>query len=90
MYSDKDSNLISDYYYYIIKIRLNVIYSNYIYNYNYISSIILLLKLYYYLLIKGYREMFELLELLEMTCPPACTCLFKLRPGVLSKTLSHM
>ena len=30
------------------------------------------------------------LELLELTCPTACTCLFKLRPGVLSKTLSHM
>ena len=30
------------------------------------------------------------LELLELTCPTASTCLFKLRPGVLSKTLSHM
>ena len=27
---------------------------------------------------------------LELTCPTVCTCLFKLRPGVLSKTLSHM
>ena len=28
--------------------------------------------------------------MLELTWPTACTCLFKLRPGVLSKTLSHM
>ena len=28
--------------------------------------------------------------LLELTCPTVCTCLFKLRPGVLSKTLSHI
>ena len=28
--------------------------------------------------------------LLELTCPTVCTYLFKLRPGVLSKTLSHM
>ena len=27
---------------------------------------------------------------LELACPTACTCLFTLRPGVLSKTLSHM
>ena len=27
---------------------------------------------------------------MELTCPNTCTCLFKLRPGVLSKTLSHM
>ena len=27
---------------------------------------------------------------LELACPTACTCLFKLRPGVLSKTLSHI
>ena len=27
---------------------------------------------------------------LELACQTACTCLFKLRPGVLSKTLSHM
>ena len=27
---------------------------------------------------------------LELTCLTACTCLFKVRPGVLSKTLSHM
>ena len=31
-----------------------------------------------------------MLGLLELTCPTVCTCLFKLRPGVLSKTLSHM
>ena len=30
------------------------------------------------------------LELLELACPTACACLFKLRPSVLSKTLSHM
>ena len=30
------------------------------------------------------------LELLESTCPTAYPCLFKLRPGVLSKTLTHM
>ena len=30
------------------------------------------------------------MELLELTCPTVCTCLFNLRPGVLSKTLSHM
>ena len=29
-------------------------------------------------------------EVLEVACPIACTCLFKVRPGVLSKTLSHM
>ena len=28
--------------------------------------------------------------LLELTCSAVCRCLFKLRPGVLSKTLSHM
>ena len=27
---------------------------------------------------------------LELACPAACACLFKLRPGVLSKTLSNM
>ena len=42
------------------------------------------------MLIKGYRWMLELLELLELTCPTACACLFKLRPGDLSKRLSHM
>ena len=36
---------------------------------------------------KGYRG---ILELLELTCPTACTCLFKLRPGVLNKTLSYI
>ena len=29
-------------------------------------------------------------RVLELACPTACTYLFKLRPGVLSKTLSHM
>ena len=28
--------------------------------------------------------------MLQLACPTACTYLFKLRPGVLSKTLSHM
>ena len=28
--------------------------------------------------------------MLELTCPTAYTCLFKSRPGVLNKTLSHM
>ena len=28
--------------------------------------------------------------MLELTCPTACECLFKVRPGVLSKSLSHM
>ena len=28
--------------------------------------------------------------LLELICPTVCTCLFKLKPGVLSKTLPHM
>ena len=27
---------------------------------------------------------------MELICPTTCTCLFMLRPGVLSKTLSHM
>ena len=31
-----------------------------------------------------------MLGLLELTCPTVCTFLFKLRPGVLRKTLSHM
>ena len=31
-----------------------------------------------------------MLELLELTCSTACACLFKLRTGVLSKTVSHM
>ena len=30
------------------------------------------------------------MELLELTCPTACACLFKLRLGVLSNTLSHI
>ena len=32
----------------------------------------------------------DLMGVLELACPTACTCLLKLRPGVLSKTLSHM
>ena len=27
--------------------------------------------------------------MLELACPTACACLFKVRPGVLCKTLSH-
>ena len=27
---------------------------------------------------------------LELACPTACACLFKVRPGVFSKTLCHM
>ena len=27
---------------------------------------------------------------LELACPNTCACLFKVRPGVLSKTLSHI
>ena len=27
---------------------------------------------------------------LELTCPTVCACLFNLRPGVLSKSPSHM
>ena len=27
---------------------------------------------------------------LGLACPTACACLFKVRPGVLSKTLSHI
>ena len=26
----------------------------------------------------------------ELACPTACACLFKVRPGVFGKTLSHM
>ena len=29
-------------------------------------------------------------EVLELACPTACACLFKVRPGVLSETLFHM
>ena len=28
--------------------------------------------------------------MLELACPTACACLFKVVPGVLSRTLSHM
>ena len=28
--------------------------------------------------------------MLELACPTACACLFKVRPGVLSKTLSYI
>ena len=32
----------------------------------------------------------DLMGVLELACPTACACLFKLRPGVLRKTLSHI
>ena len=38
----------------------------------------------------GWFKLVEVLACLELACPTACVCLFKLRPGVLSKTLSHM
>ena len=40
-----------------------------------------------YYINKGYTGV---LELLELTCPTTCACLFKLRPGVLSRDLSHI
>ena len=64
---------------YIAVLDYYIIY--YYYNYYYY---------YYYKLIKSHRGMLELLDLLELTCPTACACVFKLRPGLLSKTLSHM
>ena len=61
-------------YYIIITYYIIIIY--------YIISYIILL--YYIIILVG------VLELLELACPSACACLFKLRPGVLSKTLFHM
>ena len=52
--------------------------------YCYIVLLYYIMKLYYIIILYNYRG------LLELTCPTACTCLFKLRPGVLSKTLSYM
>ena len=59
--------------------------------------------LYYYIIILYYYIIFlynnimlyyviiiGALELLELTCPNVWTCLFNLKPGVLSKTLSHI
>ena len=40
-----------------------------------------------YIILYNYSRV---LELLEMTCPTVCASLFNVRPGVLSKTLSHM
>ena len=37
----------------------------------------------------GWFKWVGILGWLELTCPTACTCLFKLRPGVLCKILSH-
>ena len=45
--------------------------------------------LYYYIQLL-YNILMGVLGLLELTWPTVCKCLFKLRPGVLSKTLSHM
>ena len=38
----------------------------------------------------GWFKYVEMLDWLELAFPTAGTCLFKVRPGVLSKTLSHM
>ena len=37
-----------------------------------------------------YNILTGVLGLWEFTCTTVCACLFKLRPGVLSKTLCHM
>ena len=36
------------------------------------------------------ESLVDWIGVLELACPTACACLFKLRPGVLSKTLSHI
>ena len=38
----------------------------------------------------GWFKWLRMLGWLELACPTAWACLFKVRPGVLSKTLSHM
>ena len=38
----------------------------------------------------GWFKRLRMLGWLEFTCPTTGACLFKVRPGVLSKTLSHM
>ena len=38
----------------------------------------------------GWFKWVRVLGWLELACPTACTCLFKVRPGVLSNTLSHI
>ena len=38
----------------------------------------------------GWFKWVGVLGWLELACPTACACLFKVRPGVLSKTLSHI
>ena len=38
----------------------------------------------------GWFELVGMLGWLELACLTACTCLFKARLGVLSKTLSHI
>ena len=38
----------------------------------------------------GWFKWMGMLGWLELACQTACTCLFKVRPGVLSKTLSHI
>ena len=45
--------------------------------------------LFYYNVILFYYNVL-LQGVLELTCPTACACHFKLRPGVLCQTLSHM
>ena len=42
----------------------------------------------HYLILGGSWE--DLMRMLKLACPTACACLFKLRPGVLSKTLSDI
>ena len=38
----------------------------------------------------GWFKWVGVLGWLGLACPPDCTCLFKVRPGVLCKMLSHM
>ena len=38
----------------------------------------------------GWFKWVGILGWLELACPTACACLFKVRLGVLSKTLSHI
>ena len=38
----------------------------------------------------GWFKWMRVLGSLELAHPTACTCLFKLRPGVLSRALSHI
>ena len=38
----------------------------------------------------GWFKWVRMLSWLELACPTTSACLFKVRPGVLSKTLSHI